>query len=68
LVEKLFHLYFSTKPRGNGLGLATSKRIVEEHGGTIAVRSDQGKGSQFTVRLPLENDREAVPGAGGEAP
>jgi two-component system, NtrC family, sensor histidine kinase HydH len=53
--EKLFSLYFSTKPNGSGLGLATSKRIVEEHGGSIEVRSEPGKGSQFTIRLPLEN-------------
>jgi len=52
--EKLFGLYFSTKPGGSGLGLATSKRIVEEHGGTIEVQTESGKGSQFTVRLPMD--------------
>jgi two-component system, NtrC family, sensor histidine kinase HydH len=52
--ERVFDLYFSTKPDGMGLGLATSKRIVEEHGGTIEVQSEAGKGSQFTVRLPME--------------
>lgn len=51
-VDKIFNLYFSTKPGGTGLGLPMAKRIVEEHGGTIAVESRPGQGTQFTVRLP----------------
>ncbi len=51
--EKIFNLYFSTRRDGTGLGLATSKRITEEHGGFIEVESEQGKGSQFSVFLPL---------------
>ncbi len=57
--ERIFDLYFSTKPNGSGLGLATSRRIVEEHGGTIDVQSELGKGSKFTVRLPMDLDGEA---------
>ena len=48
-LEKLFTLYFSTKDGGNGLGLAISRRIVEEHRGFIQVQSEEGKGSQFSV-------------------
>jgi len=52
-IERLFELYYSTREGGNGLGLAISKRIIEEHGGFIKVRSEPGKGSQFGVYLPL---------------
>lgn len=64
--ERIFNLYFSTKPSGMGLGLPTCKRIVEEHGGTIAVESEEGRGTQFTVRLPMVSAGEAV-AAGGSA-
>jgi two-component system, OmpR family, sensor histidine kinase BaeS len=39
--------------RGTGLGLASVRAIVEEHGGTVAVESQEGRGSTFTIRLPL---------------
>jgi signal transduction histidine kinase len=52
--DNMFNLYFSTRKEGSGLGLATSKRITEEHGGWIDVESETGKGSQFSVFLPME--------------
>lgn len=57
-MERLFELYYSTREGGNGLGLAISKRIIDEHGGFIKVRSEPGKGSQFSVHLPLPSDAD----------
>ncbi len=51
--EQIFNPFFSTRPGGSGLGLPTTRKIVEAHGGVIFVRSELGKGSQFSVRLPL---------------
>jgi len=56
--ERIFELYFSTKEDGMGLGLAISRSIVEEHGGSISVQSELEKGSQFTIRLPMDLSME----------
>lgn len=52
-LPKIWNLYFTTKPSGIGLGLPTTKRIVEEHSGRIDVESQPGRGATFTIRLPL---------------
>lgn len=49
--EKIFEPYFSTKEAGVGLGLAITRRIIQEHGGEIEVASIPGSGTQFRVRL-----------------
>ncbi|PRQ08926.1 two-component system sensor histidine kinase NtrB [Enhygromyxa salina] len=49
---KIFEPFYSTKSGGTGIGLALVHRIVEEHGGVIAVESKLGKGTSFTVKLP----------------
>ncbi|SYZ72344.1 putative Integral membrane sensor signal transduction histidine kinase [Candidatus Zixiibacteriota bacterium] len=50
---KIFDPFFTTKPHGTGLGLAIVKAIVERHKGTVEVDSTRGKGTIFTIRLPL---------------
>jgi two-component system CheB/CheR fusion protein len=52
---KLFVPLFTTKSRGQGFGLAVCKRVIEAHGGTIDFKSQEGKGTTFTVRLPLKS-------------
>ncbi len=60
-VERLFDPFFTTKEKGTGLGMANAKRIIEEHGGTIEVRSDPGKGTAVVVTLPTGvRDEEVV--------
>ncbi len=54
MMMHMFELFHSTKGnRGTGLGLAVSKKIVEEHDGTISVKSPPGEGTTFTVRIPV---------------
>ncbi|MFT3685975.1 MAG: HAMP domain-containing sensor histidine kinase [Phycisphaerales bacterium] len=52
-LARIFQPYFTTKSGGTGLGLPTARRLIEEHGGTLAVHSEVGKGTTFTVTLPL---------------
>ena len=51
--SKIFTPLFTTKPRGQGFGLAVCKRVIEAHGGTINFESKLGKGTKFTIRFPI---------------
>jgi len=51
--EKIFDALFTTKAKGIGLGLAVTQGIIERHGGHITIESEVGKGTAFTVRLPM---------------
>jgi hypothetical protein len=53
-MEKIWTPFFTTKAKGMGLGLAICKRIVEAHGGSISVESTVGRGTTFTVIIPIK--------------
>ena len=62
MMQHMFELFHSTKGnRGTGLGLAVAKKIIDEHDGVIAVRSKEGEGSSFTLRLPAHQETLADP-------
>jgi two-component system sensor histidine kinase HydH len=52
-ISKIFQPYFSTKEKGTGLGLSIAHRIVSDHRGKIGVKSQRGKGTTFTIKLPI---------------
>ena len=68
-LDKMFEVFYSTRKNGAGLGLPTTRRIVEEHGGRILVHSEPGQGTCFTIALPAQSeggDNDEQPdGAGG---
>jgi signal transduction histidine kinase len=61
--EKIFDPFYTTKEHGTGLGLSISYGIIEQHGGTISVESFVGKGSTFTIQIPIvtsENPLDSI--------
>jgi signal transduction histidine kinase len=54
-LKKIFDPFFTTKSEGTGLGLSISLNILERHGATIDVSSEEGKGSTFTILFPAES-------------
>jgi two-component system nitrogen regulation sensor histidine kinase GlnL len=61
LRDRVFDPFVTTKPRGLGLGLALSHRIIEEHRGAVRVQSTPGKGTTFAVYLPIAPSSLAAP-------
>ena len=57
---RLFEPFFTTRNGGTGLGLAIVRAVAEAHGGSVAVRSGEGAGSEFVLRLPLDFTQGAV--------
>jgi signal transduction histidine kinase len=55
VLPHIFDTYYTSRPQGSGLGLPTAKKIVELHGGTIQVDSKSGKGTSFTIKLPVQD-------------
>ena len=68
IVDKVFEPFFTTKRTGIGLGLATVKKIVEEHGGSIAIGSAPGEGTTVTIRLPGISHGPSYRGRGRRRP
>jgi signal transduction histidine kinase len=56
-MSRVFEPYFTTKDSGSGLGLLIVRRIVREHGGELAIESDEGQGLTLTIRLPYRDQR-----------
>ncbi len=54
-LDKIFDPFVTTKEMGMGIGLAISKKIIEDHGGKIKVKSKISKGTTFTVTLPAHD-------------
>lgn len=56
-LEKMFQVFFSTKPSGSGLGLPTVRKIVEAHQGTIQCESELNRGSKFSLSFPIQRGK-----------
>jgi signal transduction histidine kinase len=63
-LSRVFEPYFTTKTAGSGLGLLIVRRIVREHGGEMAIESNEGKGLTLTIRLPYLDKRVRMLEAG----
>ncbi|ASJ20341.1 two-component system sensor histidine kinase NtrB [Brachyspira hampsonii] len=55
---KIFEPYFTTKRHGTGLGLTNVVRIIEAHNGNVTIESEYGKGSEFIIKLPLQQENQ----------
>ncbi len=60
VLPKIFDPFYTTKPSGTGLGLFVSQRIIKSHGGSIGVESVEGRGTCFTIYLPVWKMEEAL--------
>ncbi|MCX7003410.1 MAG: ATP-binding protein [bacterium] len=60
-LDRMFEPYFTTRPAGHGLGLATAYSIIHKHGGHISVVSELGKGTTFTLHLPVSKAPRQAP-------
>ncbi len=62
MLTKIFEPYFTTKKSGTGLGLTITFKIIKEHSGDISLESKEGKGSTFTIHLPVpQKEKKSLP-------
>ena len=59
-LQKIFIPFFTTKPKGHGVGLALTHRVITEHGGTLTAANSPEGGAVFTIKIPLENIQPSV--------
>jgi len=55
-LDQIFDTFFTTKPTGTGLGLALARKVIEDHGATIEVQSEEGVGTTFTITFDLDHE------------
>ena len=67
IIDKIFDPYFTSKQKGNGLGLAICHSIIKKHNGNITVQSQPGKGSKFNIYLPA-SDHSTIESTGRQKP
>jgi signal transduction histidine kinase len=60
ILENMFNPFFTTKPDGTGLGLAVTRKVIEDHGGDIFVESTVGEGTTFNILLPLTDESSEI--------
>lgn len=62
-LDQIFDTFFTTKPTGTGLGLALARKVIEDHGATVVVTSQEGQGTTFTITFNLDQDVDPPPTA-----
>ena len=60
ILERIFTPFYSTRPSGTGLGLSLAQKIMNAHSGSLSVESEPGRGTQFSVRIPLASQGQPV--------